>query len=96
MEYEINNNLMEQNYEDYCLTKRKLENLTSVRTRGHIIRSKARYVEEGEKNSKYFLNLEKRNYNVKHIKSLLVNNTKVINKPKRHIARRKILLPETL
>ncbi|KAJ8034410.1 hypothetical protein HOLleu_21234 [Holothuria leucospilota] len=29
--------------------------------RGTIIRSKARWVEDGEKNSKYFLNLEKRN-----------------------------------
>ena len=38
------------------------------------MRSKAQCVEEGEKNTKYFLNLEKRNYNTKHIKSLILQN----------------------
>ena len=37
---------------------------------GIIIRSRARWHEHGEKNSKYFLNLEKRNHVRKHIRKL--------------------------
>lgn len=33
-----------------------------------IIRSRARFHEHGERNSKYFLNIEKRNYVKKHIR----------------------------
>ncbi|KAJ8046856.1 hypothetical protein HOLleu_05680 [Holothuria leucospilota] len=38
---------------------------------GTIIRSRARWVEDGEKNSKYFLNLEKRNKENYHIRKLV-------------------------
>ena len=38
-----------------------------------IIRSRARWHEHGEKNSKYFLNLEKRNNIKKHIRKLFVS-----------------------
>ena len=37
---------------------------------GIIIRSRARWHEHGERNSKYFLNLEKRNHLRKHIRKL--------------------------
>jgi len=40
--------------------KRELENIIEYRTKGAIIRSKARWFNEGEKNNKYFLNLENR------------------------------------
>ena len=40
------------------------------KTRGSMIRSRARWVEEGEHSSKYFFNLEKRNYNTKTMKGL--------------------------
>ena len=39
--------------------KTKLEKISAFKTRGTIIRSRARWYELGEKNSKYFLNLEK-------------------------------------
>ena len=35
---------------------------------------KAQWVEEGEKNTKYFINLEKRNYDRKYIKKLIADN----------------------
>ena len=38
--------------------KNDLENIIQYKTKGAIIRSKARWCNEGEKNSKYFLNLE--------------------------------------
>ena len=37
---------------------------------GIIVRSRARWYEHGEKNSKYFLNLGKRNHIRKHIRKL--------------------------
>ena len=39
-----------------------------------MLRSRARWVEHGEKSTKYFLNLEKRNYNHKVITKLKTNN----------------------
>lgn len=41
--------------------KSELEALYDQRVEGIIVRSKARWHEHGEKNSKYFLNLEKCN-----------------------------------
>ena len=39
-----------------------LEKIIEYRTRGAILRAKCRWYNEGEKNSKYFLSLEKRHY----------------------------------
>ena len=43
-----------------------------------MIRSKARWHNEGEKNTKYFLNLEKRHFNTKTIRQLQLENSSVI------------------
>ena len=40
------------------MKERELENIIEYKTKGAIIRSKARWYNEGEKNNKYFLNLE--------------------------------------
>jgi len=40
------------------------------RAKGLIVRSKTRWIEQGEKPTKYFFNLEKRNKNHKTIKEL--------------------------
>ena len=41
---------------------KELEKIIEFRTKGAILRAKCRWYNEGEKNSKYFLNLEKRHY----------------------------------
>ena len=41
------------------------EEISKYKTRGAILRSKSRWYNEGEKNTKYFLNLEKRHFNKK-------------------------------
>ena len=46
--------------------KQKLEQIIEYKTKGSIIRSKTRWLNEGEKNTKYFLNLEKRHCNKKN------------------------------
>ena len=59
--------------------KRQLEVFYDKEIEGMIIRSKIKWFEEGEKSSKYFLNLEKRNYARKHITKLLVNDKVITN-----------------
>ena len=54
--------------------KIKLSDFQTEKTLGAIIRSRARWYEHGEKNSKYFLNLEKLNHWRKHISSLINHN----------------------
>ena len=46
----------------------ELEALYDQKVEGIIVRSRARWHEHGEKNSKYFLNLEKRSHIKKHIR----------------------------
>ena len=41
------------------------EEISKYKTRGAILRSKSRWHNEGEKNTKYFLTLEKRHFNKK-------------------------------
>ena len=47
--------------------------------RGNIIRSRVKWFEEGERSTKYFLNLEKRNYVSKLIPCLLSDQGKMIH-----------------
>ena len=65
--------------------KIKLSDFQTEKTRAAIIRSRARWYEHGEKNGKYFLNLEKLNYRRKHISSLINHNGNRINDPKKFL-----------
>ena len=51
-----------------------LEKLLRHKTRGAILRSKSRWYEQGERNTRYFFNLEKRNYCKKTITKLKCSN----------------------
>ena len=42
------------------------EEISKLKIQGTIIRSKSRWYNEGKKNTKYFLNLEKRHFNKKN------------------------------
>ena len=52
----------------------RLERLNESKTNGAIVRARAQWIEKGEKNSKLFLNLEKRNYKAKHITKLKIKD----------------------
>ena len=54
--------------------KIELENIIQYKTKGAIIRSKARWYNEGEKNSKYFSNLENRHCKRKTITQIKTSN----------------------
>lgn len=59
-------------------TRARLEKIMALKTRGTILRSRARWHEQGERNNKYFLNLEKRNHSRKLVSKLKLQNGSVI------------------
>jgi len=62
----------------YQSLKKDLDDLESEKINGQILRSKAQWAEEGERSSKFFLNLEKHNYDIRHITMLLSDKGEVI------------------
>ena len=59
--------------------KLEIKTLREKKIKGIMIRTKAQYYEPGEKPTKYFLSLEKRNYVSKLIKKLEVENKDITN-----------------
>ena len=68
--------------ENYNTTKKEMEDIEKENINKLIFRSKARWVEEGEKNTRYFLNLEKKNYLNKVITTLNIDG-KIITDPQK-------------
>ena len=52
--------------------------IEKVKAEGAIIRSKVKFIEEGERRTQYFFGLEKFNYIKKHIWKLILDNGKVV------------------
>ena len=63
--------------EDYDNSKNWLNNWYEEYTKGVILRSKSDWYEQGEKSTKYFLNLEKKNYTKNTVRKILIGNTEV-------------------
>ena len=59
-----------------CQKLIKMQTLTHF---GYIIRSKAEYIEGGEKNTKYFANLEKKRLEAKTLHKLVTDRNKITN-----------------
>ena len=59
--------------EQINVLKKELESIRSQVTRGAILRAKAKWTEEGEKNSAYFLSLEKHNVENKSISEIKID-----------------------
>ena len=56
------------------IKKQQLEEIISYKTQGAIIRSKVKWYNEGERNTKYFHSLEKRHFNSKTIRNLVTDD----------------------
>lgn len=67
----------------YNSVKNKLDKISFDRTCGTCVRSKARWYEFGERSSKYFFSLEKRNYEIKCITSLIKDDKSTITDPEK-------------
>ena len=63
-------NPSQENLSTLNVLKERMEQMYDKKVEGIIVRSRARWYEHGEKNSKYFFNLEKRNHIRKHIRKL--------------------------
>ena len=59
--------------------QQELEELRLPQVKGAMLRSKAKYYEAGEKPTKFFCNIEKRNYIAKTMKRVVVDNTEICN-----------------
>ena len=68
------------------LFKSELEEIIKVRTQGAILRSKIKWYNEGEKNTKYFLNLEKRHFKMSTISQLKSTDQEFVTSDKEILA----------
>ena len=68
------NDPSEQNLVALNVLKEKMQNTYEEEVDGIIVRSRARWHEHGEKHSRYFLNLEKRNHVKKHVRKLRLSD----------------------
>ena len=71
-----------ENRNHYINIKTQFEDINAEKTEGLRIRSKAQEIEEGERGTKYFLNLEKRNAKIKNITKLKLEDNSTITDPK--------------
>jgi hypothetical protein len=78
LEKELNKAPSEEILIEYNNTKKIIEEYNNEKAWGAQIRSKADWAEHGEKNTTFFLNLEKRNYNLKCITKLITDENKEI------------------
>ena len=62
----LENNTNDHNKTYYNVVQEKLESFYEEKTKGVVIRARARWHEHGEKSTKCFLHLEKRNHVKKH------------------------------
>ena len=74
--------------------KTKLSRIEAIKTQRTIVRSKARWYEYGEKNSKYFYSLEKTNYRRKHVTSITNHEDKRITDPKQILQEEELYFKE--
>ena len=70
---------IDQDLKRYEALKKELQSLYDDKGDAAKFRSKCRWLEEGERSTKYFFNLEKRNYNRKVISELENENGEVIS-----------------
>ena len=75
-------NPTDENFENLKTAQNDLESLREKKIDGIITRAKARWHLEGERNSKYFCNLENRHYTEKTITKLKNENNEEITDPK--------------
>ena len=77
------------------MTRRK-KMFSDYITQGTIIRSRANWYEKGEKNNKYFLNLEKSNKKKSCVRNIVSGDGTITANPKTIMNRSRIFLLQSL
>ena len=78
LEQQLGNNPNHNISDEYYDCKSRIDTLEDKKAQGFIIRSKVEWLEKGERNTRFFHNLEKSNYNKKHIRKLELSKGEVI------------------
>ena len=83
LEAELLNNCMlfQDTHEQILLVKKDISDLQRIKTKGAILRSRAKWLTEGERPTKYFLSLEKNNYKRKTLFKLADQNGLIVEQP---------------
>ena len=74
LESQISSNSSDHLINEYNQYKAELEKLYDYITAGIILRSRTTWYKQGEKSSKYFMNLEKRSRGKSHVRKLMTEN----------------------
>ncbi len=74
MELSSKNNLTSQELLNLSSLQIELDTLYEEKARGAFTRSRQTWLEQGEKNTKYVFNLEKRSVEMSSLNNLLINN----------------------
>ena len=77
----LKTNRSKENIAQLYHLRAELNKITVYKTKGAIVRSRIRWHEEGERNTKYFLNLEKRWHSKTHITKLKNEDGREITDP---------------
>ena len=77
----LKTNKSKENITQLYRLRAELNKIADYKTKGAIVRSRIRWHEEGERNTKYFLNLEKRRHSKTHITKLKDKDGKEITDP---------------
>ena len=78
LEQQLSQNPSDTIEKEYNFCKQKLNQIEDQYAQGAIVRSKVKYLEDGERCTKYFFDLEKYNYNKKHIRKLKCDDNTTI------------------
>ena len=81
LEKKINVEPTDDLLKQYSEAKQYIEDYNKEKAQGVLIRSKVDWAEHGEKNTKFFLNLEKRNHDMKCITKLIDEEEQEIDNP---------------
>ena len=91
---ELDNSIENNNIDQLEILKTELYDIRHDKLKGHMIRSKAQYIDQGEKPTKYFCGLEKHNYISKIIGqvekedgTIITNQTEILNEIERYYAK---------
>ena len=79
LDREISNEYVKQLIEKKCEFERQLSEILDKKTKGYIIRSRIKWIEEGEKSTRYFLKLEKGRQSSNVFRRVSSNNNVVVN-----------------
>ena len=77
LDQELSETNSDETLAKYNKCKTDLEILYDNKLQGSVIRSKAMWHEHGEKSTKYFYSLEKRNYTKKHMRKLRLDDNHI-------------------